>query len=549
MLKNSFFKIIPFLLFSALLVSCDKEFSVIGEDLIDSDSFGITKEEFPVVAYNQKLNAIQTNNLEVNAFGIYVNPSFGTTKANFVTQLTLASPGPTIDKTATVKSVVLTVPYFYDKTKTVLDNSNGNSTYVLDSIYGLPEKSKMKLSIYESGYFIRDLDPAEQFLKPQKFYNDQYDEFYSQIIPLSNAPYYLNDDKTDLSQNLEFFFDSSEHRVTTQVDGKDVVTRTPPGMQLNLNNAFFQEKLFGALGAPAGSLATNEIFKNYFRGLFFNIEAVNGNDGNLAMLNFKAGKITVTYSETIDSKVVEKTLVLELKGNTVSLLDESNSNAKYMSATLKSNVDEVNGDPNLYLKGGAGSLSVVKLFGDVDNFGDDGVSGLKNGVPDNLDIMRTNKYLINQANLVFHLNTTEMGSSFVPQRIYLYDYTNNQVLSDYYESTTVSSNTKFNKYIFGGIFAKETAANGGGSYYKLRITNHVRNLVKYKDSTNVKLGLVITEDINKSSFYALKDKNGIPLFAPMASVMNPLGVILYGNNLPIDDKKRLKFEVYYTKPN
>ena len=46
-----------------------------------------------------------------------------------------------------------------------------------------------------------------------------------------------------------------------------------------------------------------------------------------------------------------------------------------------------------------------------------------------------------------------------------------------------------------------------------------------------------------------KDKNG---FAPKASVMNPLGTILFGNNIPKVDpnyEKRLKLEIYYTKPN
>jgi hypothetical protein len=65
----------------------------------------------------------------------------------------------------------------------------------------------------------------------------------------------------------------------------------------------------------------------------------------------------------------------------------------------------------------------------------------------------------------------------------------------------------------------------------------------------VKLGVVVTEDINTTAFSEFKDKNG---FAPKASVMNPLGTILFGNNIPIGDSnydKKLKLEIYYTKPN
>ncbi|QKJ62155.1 DUF4270 domain-containing protein [Flavobacterium sp. M31R6] len=540
MLKNSFFKTIPFLLFIVLFNSCDKEFNVVGEDIIGDNSFDIQKREYPVVAYNQKLGPIQSNNLEVNPLGIYNNPSFGTTNANFVTQVTLATLDPAFDASATIKKVVLTIPYFYDKNKTVV-NPDGSSTYVLDSIYG-PDKAKMKLSVYESGYFMRDLDPEEQFSQPQKYYNNQYSDFNQLKIGVP-----LNDG-SNTAENTEFFFDPAEHVAkTTNSNGTEVTTRTPPGMELSLNKDFFLNKI---IKSPAGPLIDNNAFKNYFRGLFFNIETIGGNPGNMAMLNFKYGKITITYSETINSVTTDKTLVLNLSGNTVSLLDQSNININYANATDPASINSDKGDANLYLKGGEGSMSILKLFDPTDNHGLE-LSDGPNKVPDELDDMRRNKYLINEASLVFHLNSGAMGTSYVPQRIYLYDFTNNQVLIDYRETTAVVSNTKNNKYIFGGILTKKSDVEGG-SYYKFRITNHIRNLVKYADSTNVNLGLVVTEDINKSSFYALRDKTGFPLKAPMASVMNPLGTIVFGNNIPTDDKdynKRLKFEIYYTKPN
>ena len=107
MLKNSFFKTIPFLFFVVLFNSCDKEFSVVGEDIIGDNTFGVVKEEFPVVAYNQKLEPIQSNDMDVNPLGVYDNPSFGKTKANFVTQVSLAVLSPTFDASAKIKSVVL----------------------------------------------------------------------------------------------------------------------------------------------------------------------------------------------------------------------------------------------------------------------------------------------------------------------------------------------------------------------------------------------------------------------------------------------------------
>lgn len=538
MLRNSFFKIIPFVFFIVLFYSCDKEFNVVGEDLIGDNSFDILKKEFSVVAYNQKLGPIQSNNLPINPLGIYDNPSFGTTKASFVSQVSLTAAAPVFDASAQIKSVVLYVPYFYDSAKTVL-NADASSTYVLDSIYG-PDLAKMKLSVYESGYFMRDLDPETQFTEAQKYYNNQYSEFAAKKNLLLN-------DSPNAAENNSFFFDPAEQvSTTTPSDGTvPVTTRKPPAMKLNLNANFFQEKI---IKAPSGSLATNAAFKDYFKGLLFDIETIGTNPGNMAMIDFEGGSITITYSETINTVVTEKKMVLQLAGNTVSFRDQSNDNPKYTAATNPNNINTITGDPNLYLKGGEGSMSIIKLFGD-DNFGADGVSGVKNGVADQLDIIRANKYLINQAELTFHLNSDEMGLSYVPQRIYLYDFTNDIVLADYNTSVT-AANPKYNNFVFGGILENQTDANGGGSIYKFRITEHIRALAKYTDLINVDLGLVVTENINITSFSSLRDKTGFPLKVkvPTASFMSPLGTIVFGNNIA-DDKKRLKFEIYYTKAN
>jgi len=538
--RNFIFKTIPFLFLIILFNSCDKEFNVIGEDIIGDSSFDIKKEEFQVVAYNQQLAPIQSNNMPVNALGIYDNPSFGTTTANFVTQVSLTSLGTTFADVTKVKSVVLSIPYFVDSSKTVLDTGTGNSTYVLDSIHG-PALAKMKLSIYESGYYMSDLDPEEQYTQPQKFYTNQYSEFNAK-----KGSVLLNNSTINTAENSQFFFDPAE--IVTK-DANGVVTaRSAPAMKLNLNVDFFQSKI---MGAPASKLANNDAFKEYFRGLFFNIERNGSDPTNLAMINFAKGTITITYTETVNSVDTDKTFVLNLTGNTVSLLDQSNTNVNYADAINPSNINKVSGDANLYIKGGEGSMSILKLFSTTDNHGLQ-LTDAPNGVPDELDDMRRNKYLVNEANLVFYLNSDAMGESSVPQRIYLYDFTNSKVLYDYSADGSTAGNSKYDKYVFGGILDKKTATNGGGPFYKVRITNHIRNLIKNVDSTNVDLGLVVTEDINRNSFNVFRDKTIFPYKAPLASVMNPLGAIIFGNNIPFDDKnykKRLKFEIYYTKAN
>jgi hypothetical protein len=307
MYNNSFFKKILVVASVVFLYSCDKDYNEIGGDLIGENNFDLKKETYNVLAYNQKTGPIQSNDLVVNPLGIYNNPNFGETTANFGTQLTLPATITTISTRPYIESVVLTIPYYYDATKTVT-KTDGSHEYVLDSIYG-PDKAEMKLSIYESGYYMRDADPIGGFLQPQKYFTNQNAEFDNVKIPNR-----LNDDSS-LAQNDKFFFDPAEHVVTTTDSITKVVTttRTPPGMQLNLNKGFFKTKIIDAVAA--GKLATNDVFKEYFRGLYFKMEKSGSSAGNLAMLNFKAGKITLKYNEDLSTTTAGVTTVTRVKKN------------------------------------------------------------------------------------------------------------------------------------------------------------------------------------------------------------------------------------------
>ena len=535
--NNFFFKTLLLVVSISLFVSCDKEYSEIGDALIGENNFDLSKENYNVVAYNQKITPIQSNNLPINALGIYDNPAFGKTTANFVTQVTLASLNPTINPALNpvIEDVYLDVPYF--STLVSADATSGDRLYELDSIYGA-STAKIKLSIFESGYVINVLDPATGFQSPQKYYSNQNADFDN--LKIGDR---LNDDAST-AQNDEFFFDPKEYKFETKnAEGLvTATTRTPPGMRLKLNKAFFTSKIFNA---PAGKLATNDVFKEYFRGLYFKVEQFGADPGGLCSINFAKGTITIKYKEntslTVDTRI-DKTIVLNLSGNTVSLLNQSNTNLAYESAVNSPN--SVLGDEKLYLKGGEGSLAIIELFGpDINN----------DGVPDELEAIRNNGWLINEANLVFNIDASSMANSFEPERIYLYDFTNGTPVLDYLVDGSGAVKPKRAKVVFDGNIKKAPdngTVKGRGLTYKIRITNHIRNLVNKKDTKNVKLGLVVTEDIAIANFNFLRTASVAPAFsvAPRASVMNPLGTILHGSN-STEESKRLKLEIYYTKPN
>jgi len=553
MLKKSYLQYVLFgLILSSVFISCDKGYNELGTDIVGDDHFGFERYTGATVkAYNQKLGPIASNNLPINPLGFYYNPAFGTTQANFVTQVEMATTSPTFNNTdpeeydvnpTILDSVVLEIPYF----KTLKETAeNGNKTYELDSIYGVDE-SKFKLSVYQSNYFLRDLDPDQSLTAAQLFYTDKDQEIDNNKIPVLLNDLPTSDPRnTDGHENSQFFFDKREHKTTAPnptAGGDDIVTRTPPSMRLHLNKTVFSNLI---LNAPSGQLANNSVFKNYFRGLYFKVE--NGNPGNMAIINFRGGKITLYYNEdkkktatdgTISYERVNKSFTLNLSGNTVSLLDNSNENTDYLTATNNTTQEA----SKIYLKGGQGSMAVIDIFGpDADN----------NGIADEVEAIKANGWLINEANLSFYIDKDAMSDTRTvePNRIFLYDLTNKKVLADYiFDFTSNSANPKLSKSIFGGIIQKEDVANGRGIKYKVRITNHVRNLIKH-DSTNVRLGLSVTESINNVGLSKLKTANSYSTSAPTMSVASPLGTILYGSSPVVPDEKRLKLEIYYTKPN
>ncbi|OYQ43645.1 DUF4270 domain-containing protein [Flavobacterium aurantiibacter] len=540
------------------LYACDKDFIDLESDVIGDSHFDFTRYDgqLTVVAYNQGTGIVQSNNLpnistdiSVNSLGYYNNPAFGATTAHFVSQVELAAISPEFSTNIVMDSVYMEIPYFSTRTNIV----DGDSTYELDSIT-TSQNGRMRLSIFESGYFIPDLDPSpESNLEERiRLYSDQKQTFESYKkgsledgTSVFNGPRLNN--STNTQENDQFFFNPAEVILTKlDADGDEIVTRKTPRLRVSLNKNFFKKKV---IDAPESVLENNTAFKNHLRGLFFQVEQQTGNC--LGNLNFTTGTITLYYTEDQISTVngaatttrVQKELVLNLTGNRANLFEQTYT-PTYAAALNPANINTSVGDERLYVKGGEGSVAVIDLFGRTNANGGNSaeLEALRNEA-------EANNWLINEANLTFYIDQDAMGESVEPQRIFLYDLTNQRVIGDYSaQDPGPSGFPKFNKPTFGGFLEK---INGNGLRYKFRITRHISNLLKNRESTNVRLGLVVTESINDTRFARLKPgqpNNQVFSQVPVASVLNPFGTILFGSSPLVDASKRLKLEIYYTKP-
>ncbi len=510
MTRNTFLRFSVVLAVVFQLASCDKDFNEIGTDIIGDDHFDFETALFPVEAESFQTGPVQSNNLAINPLGIYDDPNFGKTTASFVTQVQLDDEAPVIGVNPIIVDATLTIPYFSTLLST---DADGDNTYELDSIFN--KMGKIDLKVYRSGYFLRDTD---ENLATEIHYTDKTEIDALKIGDPIN-------DTIASNENTQFVFSAAEHTETTEnEDDPDnpTITRTAPGMRLDLNEDFFQTAI---LNAASGNLANNNMFKNYFRGLYFKVDDAAGSTGALSMLNFSGGDITITYKAdgTTAGERVTKTLVLSLTGNTISLLERENA-----PTTVPQD--------RLFVKGGDGYVTKLKLFNDAQ-----------------IQMMIDEGWLINEASLTFVVDQDAMAGSttFEPQRLYLYNLTNRTPILDYYYDATTLANPKFNKYIHNGLIERENVENGRGIRYKIRLTHYLRSLIN-DDSTNVELGLSVTESISQVAMSKLKEGNAnnavLNHFIPTASVSNPLGTVLYGPALPDTDPNKLQLVVYYTKP-
>lgn len=572
-----------FLVFSMVFISCDQDFNTIGSDLVGDEHFDFDTYNVALKAYSVRTGEVQTNNLPINPLGFYKNPFFGDTKANFVTQLSLTTAQPKFGTSVQVDDVTLYIPFFSTIETT---NSDGSREYSLDSIYGSDIESKMKLNVFENGYYLNSLDPDNNFETSQKYYSD-----FDNIIDAQkrgadasgnsvSGGTRLNN-SSNLAENDEFFFNKSEivtykTKLNTVsgliefIDENDAFTTDPtkyvvkerlaPGIYLHLNKDFFKKKI---LESASANLFNNNNFRQYFKGLYFKMEQIAGVEGAMAMLNFTNSKLNIDYHSIDEGATVPtvKSFLMSLSGSTVSLQDFAYTGA--YDAGLSASNQVTGQDSKLFLKGGKGSVVYMDVFGDTD------VKQLINGVfvpganqvPDELEELRLKGWLINDAYLEFYIDQAAMGGAnqVEAERLYLFDATNQKVLADYTFDSSTNTNPKYNKQVHGGTIIRESVSPKKGIKYKIRITQHINNLINSTNvnvNKNVKLGLCVTESIAlTSSFYY---KNPITFasgpdieYFPVSSIMAQQGVVLHGTNpaLPADADKKLKLTIHYTKPN
>ncbi|UII78055.1 DUF4270 family protein [Flagellimonas sp. CMM7] len=586
----------------------EEQLGTIGEGVVAGEPFTTGKEVFDVFAFNKGITAVQTNRLPLYQLGTYNDPIYGKRNASIVSQVTLSAVNPTfgdssqatedgadtdnIDSTIpeneTVTEVYLFLPFqqaasaFRDADGDGVDDDfDADSTdpssdtdgdgvtdnderiigsnpldasedgtgddfvantfpkrFDIDSIYGNTEAS-FNLKVFRSTFFLRDLDPNSNFEEAQEYFSNQDfsgfvgEEFFDGAVTVDNE---------------EMLFFAEDDPETEDIDESlQVETRLNPGIRVSLNTAFFQEILDKE---GQSELLSQANFNDYFRGI-----NISGTDMEelMFLLDLTQANITITYNfqdyNTTEEEIetVERDFVLNLLvnanggliGNAVNTLTD-----EIFPGEISNALDNGENASRVYVKGGPGTISEIRLFGEDE---DSQVRG-----QNFIDEIKANNWIINEANLVFYVDDSAFPatSSDEPIRLYLYNAETSQPIYN-----AITENRETDDFVneslrsflnYDGILEKE---NDRGIKYTLRITDHINNII-IRDSTNAKLALTVTSNISIANVTEAMDAEGDPINMPIMSTVNPLGTVLFGGQVEDSNMdKRLKLEILYTEAN
>ena len=543
-MKFNFLKI---LLIALIITSCEKDFASFDSGVINSDNainFSTNSVEYTLTSRSEMVNPVQTNNLPSFLLGSYNHPQFGRSNSSFVGQMVPSEYNHDFGDNVVLDSVVLTIPYY---SRGIDTSEEGDITYEIDSVYG---DSPIKISVYRNNFFFRTFDPFSDFDTSQSYFSNG-SLSVEEVIDSGQL-------EGELLFEIDDFVPSADQINLTQIDTTGnpyVAQRIAPALRFKLNNPnenFWESNFFENEG---NQVLTNEPnFKEFFRGLYIKIES--SSDGSMMLLNFASSNTKLTIHYTSDNTNIgdsdtgsvdeietnQHEYVMNFSGNLINLFE----NETVVDVDL---MDQTNGNENIYLRGGEGIISTIDLFSGT-TIGDDGeeiseFDLFKNFFYD--EISDEPIRIINEAYIEFFVNQG-FSNSDEPERIYLYNYEQNSALIDYFLDQSVSSLTINAKINHLEPLVRDSLDDDRGIKYKIRITEHLNNLI-LRDSTNAKLALGVISDVASVQNFKILGDNSESENKSLASgvILSPKGTILHGN-LSSDIEKRPKIKIYYTEP-
>ena len=537
-----------------VLQSCEDDLGEVGAGLVDDVNFETFMfDASQVKAYTTTFSeGVQTNNMTVGAVGVYADPVFGETKSNVLSRVSLSNVNPDFGEDPKLERVVFRLPYFSDLEET---DADGNSTYTLDSIFG---NNPMKIEVFRSDYFLSDLNASQGLDSPALYFNtDLGDSDGVGAFPGIESELLFSDVNFTPSAEEIVYID-------TDADGATSTVRVAPELRIEYDADDTVQIDYWTAAILADDkkdfLLNQNLFQDYFRGIYIKATPIN-DSGSYILFDYDDVNIELFYSSKVedaesgdDAERTTSSIRLDLDyaiaANTgvvrgVQVLGISEKLESSISQEIAMQNENENAS-SLYLKGGNPTLGIIDLFGERNS----------DGSQDQLEILRSCGVIINEANLILNVDQQKMSASMgelEPERLFLYDFDNSQTLIDYsfdrFTDGGLDVNAKINH--LGRLNRSEEGnTSSAGVNYKLRITQHINNVIN-NDSTNVKLAVGVSQNVSNIRTLVINDgvldvENLQRI--PEATVVSPEGTIIHGSSADVDDENKLKLRISYTVP-
>ncbi len=435
----------PFLLTSAALFlaavfisSCTKTPSPLGSNLLPDSTLQVFYTDTAnMVAYSSPIDTTRSSELINNYLGSIVDPVFGQTNAGFYTQIVQPTTGHNFGQNPKLDSLVMQFSYM--------------------GVYG-DSTANLHLHVYE--------------LKNDIFYDSVYYSNHSfPVFPTDYANYTFQPQPKDV------------------ILGNDTVRNVIRIRLSDLSDALGNK----LLNADSTILDSNELFLNYFKGLYFTTDPVE-NGGALAEFNTNSlnTKLTVYYSND-DNDSLSYTYRIIPTIARVSYFEHNFTKGSQDFINQIVNHDTALGRKQFYVQGLAGIKTVIR-FPDMKNFA------------------RLGNIAVNEAKLILPGLEKEPFLGAPPKLSLIH------IASD--STYTVLADVGEGDDYFGGTY------NAEANDYEFRITHYIQSLIQ--DTT--------------------KNDHGLLLFVNNGS-LQPQRFIIAGPQPDNDTIVRAKLKLIYTKLN
>ena len=516
---------VMFLLFAGV-ISCEKDFTDIGTNVVSNTKFTTHDTILEVLLSNVPIENVRADGLDLTdapyfgfqgqyLLGVHNRDQYEKIEASIISQVnintalsisTFTNPDNLVFETS-IDTAFLKLPYY----STLVSNTD-KPEYTLDSIIG-DKAIPFTLNIYELETYLNTLNPADPTKRNRFLSNETYQ---NKGIPLTEIEDFdfmpTTKDTLVIIKRRNSLGDLYETDTVKYTNNPSSEIPLPMAI-IPLKKSFVKEKFLDNYETP--NFASQNAFNDYFRGLV--IEAKEKTKGG-SLISFNLRNSSISSLRPLIEVYYTNTF---FKKNSTEIDTVIKVNHSYQLGGIINNkynmTDKVYTTNNqVILQGAAGSEAKVEILNSTE-----------------LEALKQKNWLINDASLTFYINQNA-DTTAIPSRLYLYKRGENSngsailgQVKDVYSEGAV---------LFGGALLKN---NNKKDRYTFRITDYLSDLIGGETNYAPPLRLKV---YNISDFPA---SAGDTIFRPYS--WNPKAVTILNGDESINGIRRAKLKISYTK--